>query len=69
MAHIDTYDENFRIGYDDSRARHYYPRFDFESPASFVNQHADSSSLVITTSVIVSHNLEMNSFAYLHKTG
>jgi len=68
MAHIDTYDANFRVGYDDRRAKHYYQRFDFKSPADFVNKHADPSDLVITTSVVVTQYLEMNSFVYLHET-
>lgn len=67
MVHIDSYDANFRVGYSGIRARHYYQRFDVESPADFVNQHADPSDSVITTSVVVTRYLQMDSFVYLNK--
>jgi hypothetical protein len=73
MVRIGTYDANFRIGYSSARAQHYYQRFDFKSPADFVNRRAAPSDVVIMTSEVVTQylstsNRKMNSFVYLHKT-
>jgi hypothetical protein len=67
MMRADTYEANFRVGYSGTRARHYYSRFDFESPAVFVNQHAAASDLIITSVVPATHYLKPGAFVFMHK--
>ena len=70
MAHlinIDSYNSNFRIGYDDRRARHYYPRMDFRGAAEFVNNNAGDSDRIIITAVVFAQYLKKPNFVYLDK--
>ncbi len=65
---IDSYETNFRIGYNDRLARHYIPRFDFQSPAEFVNEQAKPGDLVVASNVVLDHYLEKTDFVYLAET-
>jgi hypothetical protein len=48
-------------------SRHYYPRFDFASPAEYVNEHRAANDQVITSSVIVAEYLSDTGFVFLDR--
>jgi len=72
MATIASYETNFRMGFDSALEMHYYPRFDYRSPAQYVNEQADSDDLIISTDQVfgfylnrldyVYHDVEANNF-------
>ncbi len=67
LVNIKNYDANFRVGYSDTRTRHYYPRMDFRSPADYVNEYATSSDLILISSVVYSEYLDHPDVMYLNK--
>ena len=68
LTKIDSYDANFRVGYSNHRARHYYSRSDFRSAAAYVNGTAGDSDKVIITSVVVANYLDQPGQIYLDRT-
>jgi len=65
---INSYEANFRVGYDRRLERHYYPRFDYASPAAFVNERAEPTDLILSASVTATHYLERTDAVFVGKT-
>lgn len=68
LRSIDSYSSNFRVGLSDRMARHYFPRFDFRSPADFVNANANGSDTIIATNVVVTEYLDRVDYVYMNQS-
>ncbi len=58
---------NYRIPYKMELQEHYYVRFDFRSPAEYVNNHTSSGDRVLTTVRVVDHYINKVDFIYIPK--
>jgi len=65
LVTIDQYDSNFRVGYDDRVARHYYPRFDFATPAAYVESQRQEDDIIITSDVTLAEYLPNTDYVYM----
>jgi hypothetical protein len=57
----------YRTAYDEERATHYYPRWDFRGAASFVNERQAPDDTIITFSEPLPHYLRRTSGIYIEK--
>lgn len=61
---IDSPEINYRLGYDEAKANHYYPRFDYKTPSEFINQHKQPNDIVINTLYSATHYLDRVDYFY-----
>jgi len=64
LLNVDSKEVNFRMIYNQALEEHYYPRWDVETPAAYVNNHASNDDIII----INEFNLEfyLNRFDYVY---
>ncbi len=64
MRNIDKPAVNFRLGMSESVAWHYFKRYDYRSPAEYINQHYSEKDVVINAITPVSFYLDPDSYIY-----
>jgi len=67
LVDIDGYDSNFRVGYSDTKQRHYYIRTDYASVADFVNREATAGDVIVATAVALTHYLDDTDFVFMSR--
>lgn len=67
MMHIDGYTANFRVGYSDQKARHYYIRTDYRSAADFINTNATFSDTVVVTAVALTQYVREPDYVFMSR--
>lgn len=60
-----SYASNFRVGYSDALARHFYPRLDFKGATDYVENAARPDDVILTSSVVAAHYLDRELLFYL----
>ena len=65
LLNITSAKYNYRMPYSMDRQQHYYIRFDYESPADFVDKNKERSDTIITTVKVVDHYLRKVDFTYV----
>lgn len=63
---IDDKDYNFRMVYDESKIRHYYPRQDIRTPCEVVNREAKKNDIVITDEFNIEYYLDKHDYIYVN---
>jgi hypothetical protein len=65
MKRIDKKEINFRLVYRTSRARHYYNRMDYRSPALLINDEIEDNDIVISLFTPVDYYLKRIDYNYI----
>lgn len=65
LLNITSAKYNYRMPYSMDRQQHYYIRFDYESPADFVDKNKERSDKIVTTVKVVDHYLRKVDFTYV----
>ncbi|HET7313356.1 hypothetical protein [Salinisphaera sp.] len=64
LIHIDTANWNYRLSLNQALSDHYYPRWDYRSPAQYVNQRAHANDVIIVASQAVAYYLKRTDYVY-----
>lgn len=62
---VDERDINYRINYDDKRAAHYYPRYDYRTPAEYINSNRSDGDIVIILDSPFEYYLDHLDYVYV----
>jgi len=66
MLEIDSEKVNYRKIYNDNLKQHYYPRYDFRTPAQYINQHSSENDSIIITATPFEYYLERLDYVYVN---
>jgi hypothetical protein len=58
LINVSSQELNFRLGGYDRLAVHWYPRFDFKTPAEYVNRSRAEEDVVVTDQIVSAHYLK-----------
>ncbi|MGB7755473.1 MAG: hypothetical protein WBL23_05375 [Salinisphaera sp.] len=64
LVHIDRVAQNYRLNESPQLSEHYYARFDFRTPAEFVNLRLKPTDIVVITRVTIAHYLDRTDYFY-----
>ena len=64
MRNIDKPSVNFRLGMSEQVAWHYFKRYDYRSPAEYINQHFSEGDVIINAITPVAFYLDPGSYIY-----
>ena len=67
LTNITSSTYNYRLTYDLYRQSLYYSRYDFRSPANYVNKHVKLNDTVLTSVKVTDHYLNRVDYTYLDK--
>lgn len=65
-TNIDSAAVNFRTIYSQERQALYYPRYDYSSPARFVNEHTNPDDVVLSMVYVVPYYLQRVDYMYIN---
>jgi hypothetical protein len=66
MLRIDSMEINYRLVYDEAKKNHYFPRFDYRTPAEYVNRQRGEADVVINSLPPTNHYLDRMDYYYIN---
>ena len=64
MLRIDSMEVNYRLIYDEAKQSHYFPRFDYRTPAEYVNRRRRQNDVVINSLYAANYYLDQLDYYY-----
>lgn len=66
MLHINSMEINYRLIYDEAKKLHYFHRFDYQTPAEYVNRHREKADVVINSQYSTNYYLDRVDYFYVN---